>query len=213
MTKLMRYFYAPAIAVLTLFTGSLAASGAPVDEPLPAVPWPPADTHGEFLPVPEEFYAPYEVPACGTTVQVAAGDARSIKYRSTHKDDGTIKVAYKGKATVDITRRSDGATIHELDVSGRFSERYAPDGVSLGLTAWGPSLIPAVEEVEIAALAKEGLPSFLYFKAGKISAEVVFSDAAQSSIVSVDITRNSVKRVHDVCKMLDRASGRHPAPK
>lgn len=204
MTKLTRLFCAPAVAALTLFSGSAAATGSPGEEPSPAGPWPPADTNGRFLPVPEEFYAPYEVAACGTTVQVASGDARSIKYRSTHKEDGTIKVAYRGHTTVDISRPSDGAVIDELDVSGRFSERYAPDGLTLGVKARGPSIISAVEDVEIAALAQAGLPSFLYFESGKLAAEIVFSDAAQSSITSLTITHNSAESVRDICQMLDK---------
>ncbi|VXC14871.1 exported hypothetical protein [Arthrobacter sp. 9AX] len=142
MRKLLRHFCAPTIAALTLLSGSTtAAAGTQGEEPSPVGPWPPTDTNGEFVPVPEEFYAPYEVPACGTTVQVTSGEAQDIKYRSTHKDDGTINVAYRGHATVDITRPSDGAAIDNLDVSGRFSENYAPDGLNLAVKARGPSII------------------------------------------------------------------------
>ncbi|VXC14923.1 hypothetical protein ARTHRO9AX_220091 [Arthrobacter sp. 9AX] len=55
-------------------------------------------------------------------------------------------------------------------------------------------------------MAKEGLPPFLYFESGKLAAEIVFSDAAQSSIVSLNITHNSAQNVQDVCKMLDETA-------
>jgi hypothetical protein len=206
MTKFMRYFCAPTVALLTVLGGSPAATASSGDDPPPTPPWAPADTNGDFIPVAEDYYSPYEVPACGTTVKVAPGEARNIKYKVTHKDDGSVRVVYRGKATVDLTRLSDGATIDELDVSGRFSEHYGPDGLSVTLTAWGPSIIAAFSEVEAAALAEEGLPPFVYFKSGKISGTFVFSDTARSSVVSVDTRYNTVERSRDVCRMLDRAS-------
>lgn len=209
MTKLMRYFCAPAIAVLTLFSGSLAATASSADDPPPAAPWPPEDTHGEFLPVPDAFYAPYDIQACGTTINLRAGDVRKTTYKSVHFPDGSVKIVYRGDATLDVTRSSDGAAVDELDVSGRYSERHGPDGLTHKVTAWGPSMIWAVNEVEVKELASEGLPSFLYFTNGKISGESRFADETQASVVSLDITHNSVKGAQDVCKMLDRAIVEH----
>ncbi|WP_458780598.1 hypothetical protein [Arthrobacter sp. D3-16] len=204
MTRLMRYFGAPTIAVLTLLSGSPAATASTGDDPPAAPPWPPADTNGEFVPAPDEYYAPQEAKACGTTVKVTPGDVRKTKYKATHADDGSIRIVYRGKATVDITR-PDGATIDELDISGRTSQHYGPDGLSVTLKVWGPNMIWATNEVEVKELAKQGLPAFLYFKAGKLAAKAKFADATQSSVVSLDTTHNSVKGARDVCKMLDRA--------
>jgi hypothetical protein len=203
MTKTMRCFWAPAIAVLSMFTGSIAASASSEDDSASGSTGFPEDTHGKFVPAPDEYYQPQEFKACGTTVVVAPGDVRKTQYKATHADDGTVRIVYRGEATVDITRL-DGAKVDELDVSGRTSERYSPDGLSVTLKAWGPNLAWATDEVEIKELAEEGLPAFLYFEGGKISGNFTFADETLSSIVSLDITRNSVKKARDVCQMLEK---------
>jgi hypothetical protein len=205
MTKRMRCLWAPTIAVLTLFSGSLAASASPNDDAATAPPGLPEDTNGKFVPAPDDYYASQEVQACGTTVVIAPGDVRKTEYKVTHAHNGSVRIVYRGKATMDITRPSDGATIDELDISGQTSQRYSPDGLSATLKAWGPNLIWATNEAESKELAKEGLPPFLYFKAGKISGNATFADTSQSSVVSLTITHNSVVGARDVCKMLDKS--------
>jgi hypothetical protein len=76
---------------------------------------------GEFVPVETvvpDYYDSFETQACGDTITVAAGDVREVEIRSVTLEDGTVVNDYRGAATVDITRQSDGAMIDELDIGG-----------------------------------------------------------------------------------------------
>ena len=201
----------------TLVTSSATVAAA-ADEPPPppestteeAPPaWPPADTNGEWLPVPDElFTADAPVAACGTTVTIRSGDVFEVEYQALELADGTIRVEYRGDSTTDLVRESDGATVDELDTSGPWTEIYSPDGVTATFSVDGASIYFAYDEVEAAAFAAEGLPDLFYFETGTITERVVFpQDPAATTIVSAEILTDTARGVRDVCDMLDDAAG------
>ncbi|WP_294564035.1 hypothetical protein [uncultured Arthrobacter sp.] len=192
----------PLLTTLCLLAGS-ASAGAQEEEP---APWPPADTGGEYLPVPEDYYAPWKVEACGTDVEVTSGDIREVQYKSRVKDDGRTKVKYRGNATVDVTRASDGAFIDELDISGPGTQRISADGLSIEDSLKGASIIFPMGDRDAQALAAAGFPEFFYYEGGTLTIEAQLSqDPAAVEPLSVMITTNTTRQVRDVCEMLDEA--------
>ncbi|MBJ2120934.1 hypothetical protein I6N91_08090 [Arthrobacter sp. MSA 4-2] len=192
----------PLLTTLCLLAGS-ASAAAQEEEP---APWPPADTGGEYLPVPEDYYEPFSVKACGSTVTVASGDVREVEYKSRVKDDGRTKVKYRGDATVDLTRASDGAFIDELDISGPGTQRISADGLSIEDSLKGASIIFPMGDRDAQALAAAGFPEFFYYEGGTLTIEAQLSeDPAAVEPLSVRVTTNTTRQVRDVCEMLDEA--------
>lgn len=206
MNRKMRYLCLPAALALALLTGISAPASAGSDGGGGAAgPWPPQDTDGKYVSVPDSYYEPYEFEACDTTIKVEAGDEREVKYKGEKKDDGTLVIRFRGDATIDLTRVSDGATIDELDVSGPFTQRVAADGLSAHLSAQGPSLVFAMGAADEKVFEDAGLPKAFYFERGRLAGNVVYAAADQMEIVSGEITHNSIRHAKDICKLLDRA--------
>ena len=196
---------------------SSATVAAAADEPPPppestteeAPPeWPPADTNGAWLPVPEAlFTADVPVPACGTTVTVQVGDVFEVEYQALEQTDGTIRIEYRGAATTDLVRESDVATVDELDTGGPWTEIISADGLTATFSVDGPSIYYAYDEVEAAVFAAEGLPEFFWFESGNLTERVVFpDDPAATTIVSAEFLTDTARGVQDVCDMLDDAA-------
>lgn len=189
-----------------MVSGSVAPASAHPEEDETAAPWPPEDTHGKYLSVPDEFYGTAVVPACGSIVTISYGDVREVEYKARTTHDGGLRIKYRGDATVDI-KRDDYAFIDELDISGRTSETRSKDGLSLRVVLDGPSLVSPPSEMESAALTKAGLPTLLYFEKGKLALEVRFSEDFEAPPVYAEVEQNQVQDSSDVCEMLDHASG------
>ncbi|MFF0990980.1 hypothetical protein [Kocuria nitroreducens] len=198
-----------ATAAALVATAVPLGAGSAAEEPA-VPPWPPASTHGAFLPVPAEFYEPQTVPACGSELTLTGGDVREGQYRSLVTEEGDTVVEYRGTDTVDITRASDGATLDEFDVSGTGFETYSADGTTVTLDFEGPSLVVALDEVEAAAFAEAGLPEAFVHLDGTLAGTFVFgapTDAQPEvpTTVSVDVTENTAEYVFDLCDLLDQA--------
>lgn len=114
MNKTMRYLCLPATIALAFFTGVSSPAFAGSDGGGAAGPWPPEDTDGKYVSVPDAYYDPYEFEACDTTIKVEAGDEREVKYKGEKKDDGTLVIKFRGDATIDLTRASDDVLLTEL---------------------------------------------------------------------------------------------------
>jgi hypothetical protein len=163
-------------------------------------------TSSGWMPVDEEFYAPIEVEACGSTVTLASGDIREVLVREKVKKDGSIVVRYRGGLTADITRASDGAFIDELDISGPLTERISADGQVL-VTLGGASIISPSDPTSAAGFAAAGLPNIFYFEHGRVAIEVEPSaDPAAMEPASVEVVHRP-RHVVDVCDLLDEAAG------
>ena len=68
-----------------------------------------------WTPVPEEYWAPFDLEVCGSTVTITGGDVREAEVRTEVLDDGSTLTEYRGGQTVDITasptaRRSTSST-------------------------------------------------------------------------------------------------------
>ena len=174
------------------------------------VEWPPADTDGEWLPVPDELAQPIVLEACGSTVTGTTGDVMELEYQAMHQPDGTIRVEYRGESTLDIARESDGALLDELEAGGPGTEIYSADGQSIVFSWEGPSVIFAFDEVEAAVFAAQGLPSIFYYESGNTTERVVLSEDPQApTIESAEFLTDTARGVRDVCDMLDLEGHEH----
>ncbi len=175
-------------------------------EPPVEQPGVPEDTGGQWVPWPPEAYQPVEVAACGSTVTVTPGDVRATEYRARAFDDGTTVVRIRGGGTVDVVRTSDGAVLDELDVAGSGYEFHRPELREVIYDFDGPALIGALDEVERAAFAAEGLPELFYYSTGRVIEQIALSaDPQAESIESAQVLAVDAE-VHDVCAMLDAAA-------
>ena len=201
------------LATLSLVAGTASAASA-TEEEAPA-PWPPADTGGEYVPVPDDYYDPIEFPACGTSVTMTSGDVRDVHYKSTLKYDGSTVIRYRGDGTVDLTATPggnlpDGGFIDELDVSGPGSQRISADGSTVVETLEGPSIVYPVSATDSAELDRGGFPELFYFEDGKLRIEISLSedkDAVEPD--AVEIVRDTTSGVVDLCEALEE-SAEHP---
>ncbi|MHA7180678.1 hypothetical protein ACX80J_11225 [Arthrobacter sp. MDB2-24] len=199
------------LATLSLVAGSASAATATEEEAPP--PGPPAETRG-YVPVPDEYYDPFEFQACGTTVTLTAGDVQDVEYKVRVRQDGETIVKYRGGATVDLTVAPDaafpeGAFIDELDISGRGSERISADGSTVEVSLRGPSIVfPTGSEADAAALAAEGLPELFIFERGTLTLEIRLSEEEGAmEPESVEILKNTTRDVVDLCQALEEAAG------
>ncbi|MGY1713080.1 hypothetical protein ACI78R_01340 [Geodermatophilus sp. SYSU D01106] len=201
---------------LTLVLGAVAPAFA-TDDPAPEEPgalepeqtfeWPPADTGGEWLPVPDEIYAGgLAVEACGSTVTLSVGDVNETEYQAMHQPDGTIRVEIRGALTTDVVRESDGAMLDEVDNSGPGTEIFDSDGRSITFSYDGPSFVGAFDEVEAAVFAEQGLPPLFFYASGNTTERVIFSeDPEAETIESAEFLTDTARGVQDVCDLLDDA--------
>ncbi len=188
-----RVLVGTAAAVLVLSGGVASAA----DDPAPG-----GDDGWE--PVPEEYYDPIEVEACDSPVTIYSGDVREVEQRSEVLDDGSTFTEYRGGATVDIVRESDGATIDELDISGDAWDLVSADGTEVLVELEGASLFFTLNDVERAAFEEAGVPELFWFEEGTVLLRLVV-DAEIGESGSADLLRVDADVV-DVCDLLDEAA-------
>jgi hypothetical protein len=189
-----RVLVGTAAAVMVLSGG--VASGASAQ--------PPGDEEG-WVPVPEEFYDPVDVEACGSVVTIAGGDVREAEMRQQVLDDGATFIEFRGGRTADLTRQSDGATIDELDISGRSWDLISSDRTLVVFEVDGPSMLWAGNDVERAAADEAGLPYLMYFEEGTVLLRLTV-DPATGESTAVDGLQLDAEVV-DLCGVLDEAAG------
>jgi hypothetical protein len=189
-----RVLVGTAAAVMVLSGGVASAADAQ----------PPGDDEG-WVPVPEEFYEPVDVEACGSVVTIVGGDVREAELRQQVLDDGSTFLEFRGSRTIDLTRQSDGATIDELDVSGRSWDLLSSDGTQVVFEVDGPSMLWAGNDVERAAADEAGLPYLMYFEEGTILLRLTV-DPATGESTAVDGLQLDADVV-DLCGVLDEAAG------
>ena len=161
----------------------------------------------EFIDVPEDsdFYDAFEVPGCGSTLTFEGGDVRELEYRYTVLDDGSDRLSFRGDATVDITRESDGAEVDELDASGPGFSETSADGTAQTNGFFAPGFFYSTDQADREAYAAAGLPEVFYYTEGYFQESIVYaedSDAVVAAVVEV----NEVKDAVDVCELLDEAA-------
>jgi hypothetical protein len=140
----------------------------------------PPDDEG-WVPVPEEFYDPVDVEACGSVVTIVGGDVREAELRQQVLDDGTTFLEIRGGWTVDLTRQSDGAVIDELDTSGPSWDLISSDGTEVVAGLDGPKVIWAGNDVERAAADEAGLPHLMYLTEGSVLLRLTVDPATGES--------------------------------
>lgn len=208
-----RFIAAAATAVLAIAAPVAATAQEP--SPPPAEPgeiqWPPASTNGAFVPLPEGYSAPATVPLCDSEVTIAQEFVEPGVYRALVTEDGDTVVQYGGTMSLDITRASDGAQLHDLVLDSSPIETYAADGLSATLDYPGPALVIALDEVQIQAQAEEGLPQAFLYLSGRfvntVTLDSVPEPGAEPPVVTdVEIVENSTEYVFDVCDLLDQAA-------
>jgi hypothetical protein len=180
-----RVLVGTAVAVMVLSGGVASAADAQ-----------PPDDDG-WVPVPEGFYDPVDVEACGSVVSIAGGDVREAEQRQQVLDDGSTFVELRGARTVDLTRQSDGAVIDELDTSGPSWDLISSDGTEVVVEVDGPSMLYAGNDVERAAADEAGLPHLMYFVEGTILLRLTL-DPATGESTAVDGLRLDAD-VADLC--------------
>lgn len=220
MNTSQRIIAAAATALLAVATPAAAHTQepAPPAEQSAEVQWPPASTHGMFLPYPDQLKQPFTLPACDSEITVAPGDVDESEYRALVDAEGNTVVEYRGSVTADVTRSSDGATLDEVDVSGGGFETYAADGSSVTFDWTGASIVVAFDEIEAQEFAEAGLPQAFLYLSGSLTETVTFESAPQPGqevppVASAEITDNSTEYVFDLCDLLDHAAAEEtPAP-
>jgi hypothetical protein len=174
----------------------------------PALAHDDGDDGAGFVPIEQilpDYYTGITFEACGDTITMEYGDVREVIGRETVTADGSI-LEYRGAATVDLTRESDGAVIDELDISGAGSEVVRDDTVTITLE--GPSILFPIDPIQQAAWDEAGLPEsdLAYFERGV--AEVVVTVVPETGEpVSEEWTRLDA-RIIDLCARFDRDSAR-----
>ena len=188
-----RVLVGTAAAVLVMSGGVASAA----DDPAPG-----GDDGWE--PVPGEYYDLIEVEACDSPVTIYSGDVREVEQRSEVLDDGSTFTEYRGGATVDIVRESDGATIDELDISGDAWDLVSADGTEVLVELEGASLFFTLNDVERAAFEEAGVPELFWYEEGTVLLRLVV-DAETGESESADLLRVDAAVV-DVCDLLDEAA-------
>jgi hypothetical protein len=161
---------------------------------------------GEWVPVEQvipDYYASSETNACGSTITVSAGDVREVEVRETVLPDGTVVTDFRGAATLDLTRQSDGAMIDELDISGPGHQVVSPDGTSLDVTLEGASLLSPLPGEEH-FFAEAGLPDLAYFKHGEVTLHVTLDpETGETTALTADVHAHVI----DLCRWFDHGHG------
>lgn len=215
-----RIIAAAATAVLAVAAPAAAHKqepAPPIDQPV-EVPGPPPSTHGAFLPVPEEFFAPQTVPLCDSEITVTTEAVEPAMYRALVTEDGDTVVDYRGVLSVDVTRASDGATLEDVIFDSTPIETYAADGLSATFDYPGPAMVISLDEPEAQAYEEAGLPPAFVYLSGRVVVTVTVDSAsgteqAPPAVTDVEIVENSAEYVFDVCHLLDQAAAQEaPAP-
>ncbi|SFN89579.1 hypothetical protein SAMN05660359_00486 [Geodermatophilus obscurus] len=196
-----------AIGALTTLLISLTAGSALATGDHPA---PDAEETGaeQFVPVDPAFYDEVvQAEACGSIVTITAGDVREVEERVTELATGEVLVEFRGAATVDLVRESDGAVIDELDISGPGYELQRTVGNEVRITnvLYGASLLfpYAGSAVDIAAFEEAGIPDLAYFTAPEESVEVeIVVDAETGEPLEVEFDEIDAELV-DLCWLFD----------
>lgn len=194
-----------AAAALVAVAGP-AASGAVAQED-----WPPPSTHGRFVPVPADAAAAQTSAVCDDEVTLAPGDVSELESRVLVTEEGETVIETRGRATADITRASDGATLDEFGAFVHVFETYSADGTTVTFDARGTGIVLPFDDVEAAAFAEAGLPEAFVFLAGTFEETVAFGSPLGESeeippVVSAEITGNTTQYVFDLCDLLDQAA-------
>lgn len=208
-----RLIAAAATALLAVATPAVAIAQEPTppEEQPVAAPWPPASTHGRFLPLPEEAKQSVTVPACGTEVTVAFGENDESVHRVWVTATGDTVIEYRGTAALDITRASDGATLDEVELDGAGFQTISADGTTVTIDQFGPGLMMSESDDAAALSAEAGLPEDFLFLAGRFTATITLDpetldESGFPAVVSAEITENTTEYVLDVCDLLDQAA-------
>jgi hypothetical protein len=204
-----------AAAAAVLFALAAPAASASPAEPPAEEQWPPASTHGAFRPLPPAFSEPQTLPACESEVTLSVGDVDTTQYRALVTAEGDTVVQYRGEATVDITRASDGARLDEVAVADSGFETYSADGLSVTYDWPGTAVVVAFDEVEAEAFAQAGLPEAFLYLSGTLTETVTFASAPGPGeelppVASAEILKNSTEYVFDLCELLDQAAEATP---
>jgi hypothetical protein len=163
---------------------------------------------GAWVPVPDDYWAPFEVEACGDTVRIEGGDVREAEQREVVRDDGTVVTRFRGGATVDLTRLSDGAVIDELDISGRGKEVVTTRGdtTTIRNTLFGASLLfPFGDPIEQEAFEEAGIPDLAYYRdPDDVVTLRITVDSDDGGLLALAFTEVDADLVN-LCKRFDRA--------
>lgn len=204
-----------AASTVLLAVATPAAATMPEPTPPPEQPaelqWPPASTHGAFLPLPEDFFAPETLPLCDSEVTITTEAVEPLRYRALITEDGDTVVEYRGTIALDITRASDGAVLQDVLLDSTPIETYDADGAAATFDYPGPALVIATEDVHLRALAEAGLPpAFIYLAGRLVTTETLESvpEPGQDfpAVADVEIVENTTEYVFDVCHLLDQAA-------
>lgn len=211
-----------AASTVLLAVAAPAAATMPEPTPPPEQPaglqWPPASTHGAFLPLPEDFFAPETLPLCDSEVTITTEAVEPLRYRALITEDGDTVVEYRGTIALDITRASDGAVLQDVLLDSTPIETYDADGAAATFDYPGPALVIATEDVHLRALAEAGLPpAFIYLSGRLVTTETLESvpEPGQDfpAVADVEVVENTTEYVFDVCHLLDQAAAEQtPAP-
>lgn len=203
-------------AAATILLLAATPAGATSHEPAPPaepgeIQWPPASTNGAFVPLPEGYSAPATIPLCDSEVTIAQEFIEPGVYRALVTEDGDTVVQYGGTMSLDITRASDGAQLQDILLDSSPIETYAADGLSATADYPGPALVIALDEIQIQALAEEGLPQAFLYLSGRFVNTVTLDSvpepgAEPPAVVDVEIVENSTEYVFDICDLLDQAA-------
>lgn len=212
MNTTRRFTAAAATAVLAIAAPAAATTHEPTPPAEPGeIQWPPASTNGAFVPLPEEYSAPATLPLCDSEVTIAQEFVEPGVYRALVTKDGDTVVQYGGSMSLDITRNSDGAQLQNILLDSSPIETYAADGLSATLDYPGPALVIAQDELQIQALAEEGLPQAFLYLSGRFVNTVTLESVPEAgaeppAVTDVEIVENSTEYVFDVCDLLDQAA-------
>lgn len=211
-----------AASTVLLAVATPAAATIPEPTPPPEQPaelqWPPASTHGAFLPLPEDFFAPETLPLCDSEVTITTEAVEPLRYRALITEDGDTVVEYRGTIALDITRASDGAVLQDVLLDSTPIETYDADGAAATFDYPGPALVIATEDVHLRALAEAGLPpAFIYLSGRLVTTQTLESvpEPGQDfpAVADVEIVEDTTEYVFDVCHLLDQAAAEQtPAP-
>jgi hypothetical protein len=158
---------------------------------------------GEWTPAAEDYYAPFEVPACGDTITVEGGDVRAAEQRVSTLHNGATLIEFRGEVTTDLTRRSDGAMIDELDISGVTSTLISADGTRVKETLFGASLLFPVSQAEVAEFVEAFGTDLAYFTdpeesvRAKVTVDPVTNEVLELRSIEIDAD------IEDLCTWFD----------
>ncbi|GAA1747172.1 hypothetical protein [Kocuria aegyptia] len=212
MNTTQRIVAAAAAALLLAATpaGATTHEPAPPAEQPAGAQWPPASTHGKFVPYPDEASQPITFPACDSEITIAPGDVDESEYRALVTAEGDLVVEHRGETTADITRASDGAMLDEVGTDGRSFQTFAADGTSLTVSGSGSGIVFPYSEQEAQAFAEAGLPEAFLFLSGDLAGTLTLEPASEPgqepTVVSAEITENTTEYVFDLCDLLDQAA-------